>query len=188
MKPLETNAFTVIRKDLVNKAKGKVLEIGCGTGINFPLYESVQVSAIEPNAILRKSADLRAHQARVPIDVMAGNAEQLEFEDNSFDTVVGTLVFCTIPNPGRAIKEVIRVCKPQGKILLFEHIRHENKVLAALQEILTPIWKKMCDGCHLNRNTEELFRHEGIEILNRNTYLNKIFITIEARNLLKLDV
>lgn len=157
------------------------MEIGCGTGINFSFYKNVSVTAIEPNPLLRKTSLERASVAKAPIHVMEGYAEQLPFADHSFDTVVGTLVLCTIPNPVEAIREISRVCKPTGTILLFEHVRHENRLLGKLQDLLTPIWKRACDGCHLNRDTIHLLRQEDIEIIEINKHLGNIFITIEAR-------
>lgn len=181
MKPLETKRFINIRTELITKAKGEVLEIGCGTGINFSFYKDVSVTAIEPNSLLRKTSLERASAAKAPIHVIEGNAEQLPFADHSFDTVVGTLVLCTIPNPVEAIREFSRVCKPTGTILLFEHVRHENRLLGKLQDLLTPIWKRACDGCHLNRDTIHLLRQEDIEIIETNKHLGNIFITVEAR-------
>ncbi len=181
MKPLETKRFIDIRSELINKAKGEVLEIGCGTGINFSFYKDVTVTAIEPNPVLRKTSYERASEAKTPIDVIEGNAEQLSFSDHSFDTVVGTLVLCTIPNPVKAIREISRVCKPTGTILLFEHVRHENVILGKLQDLLSPVWKRACDGCHLNRDTIHLLKEEDIEIIEINKYLGDIFVTIEAR-------
>jgi ubiquinone/menaquinone biosynthesis C-methylase UbiE len=181
MKPLETKRFIDIRSELINKAMGEVFEIGCGTGINFNFYKDVSVTAIEPNPVLRKTSYKRASEAKTPIHVMEGNAEQLSFSDNSFDTVVGTLVLCTIPNPVKAIREIIRVCKPTGTILLFEHVRHENRILGMLQDLLSPIWKRACDGCHLNRDTITLLRQEEIEIIEIKKHLGNIFITVEAR-------
>jgi ubiquinone/menaquinone biosynthesis C-methylase UbiE len=181
MKPLETKRFIHIRSELISKAKGDVLEIGCGTGINFSFYKDVSVTAIEPNPFLRKTSYERAAAAKTPIHVMEGNAEQLPFSEHSFDTVIGTLVLCTIPNPVEAIREISRVCKPTGTILLFEHVRHENSLLGKLQDFLTPIWKRACDGCHLNRDTIHLLRQEDIEIIEINKHVGNIFITVEAR-------
>ncbi|MDQ0898062.1 class I SAM-dependent methyltransferase [Paenibacillus sp. V4I7] len=181
MKPLETKRFIDIRSELINKAKGEVLEIGSGTGINFSFYKDVSVTAIEPNPVLRKASYERAYEAKMPIHVIEGNAEQLPFADHSFDTVVGTLVLCTIPNPVKAIREISRVCKPTGTILLFEHIRHENSLLGKIQDLLTPIWKRACDGCHLNRDTIHLLRQEELEIIDIKKHVGNIFITVEAR-------
>ncbi|WP_261301325.1 class I SAM-dependent methyltransferase [Paenibacillus andongensis] len=181
MKPLETKRFTAIRSQLIIKAKGEVLEIGCGTGINFSFYKDVSVTAIEPNPFLRKTSLERASVAKAAIHVIEGSAEQLPFADHSFDTVVGTLVLCTIPNPVEAIREISRVCKPTGTILLFEHVRHENRLLRKLQDLLTPFWKRACDGCHLNRDTIHLLSQEDIEIIEINKHLGNIFISVEAR-------
>jgi ubiquinone/menaquinone biosynthesis C-methylase UbiE len=182
MNPLENKRFKDIRSELINKANGNVLEIGCGTGINFEFYKNVCVTAIEPNPVLRKTSYERASIAKIPIHIIEGNAEQLPFSDNSFDTVVGTLILCTIPDPIKAIREIMRVCKSSGTILLFEHVRHENRILGTLQDLLTPIWKRVCDGCHLNRDTIKFLRQEELEIISRKTYLKNIFVTVEARN------
>lgn len=181
MKPLETKRFIDIRSELINKAKGKVLEIGSGTGINFSFYKDVSVTAIEPNPVLRKTSYVRASEAKTPIHVIEGNAEQLSFADHSFDTVVGTLVLCTIPNPVKAIREISRVCKPTGTILLFEHVRHENRLLGKIQDLLSPIWKRACDGCHLNRDTIHLLRQEELDIIEIKKHVGNIFISVEAR-------
>ncbi|WLD94600.1 class I SAM-dependent methyltransferase [Alkalihalobacillus sp. AL-G] len=183
MEPVERNRFGRIRAGLLNNAKGNVLEIGCGTGFNFQYYRDVSVTAIEPNNYFRKIASERASQASIPIDVLPGDAEELDFSDNAFDTIVGTLVFCSIPNPQKAIREIMRVCKPNGRILLFEHVRHDNRVIAALQDLATPAWKRVCDGCHLNRNTLALLKKEGIKIKRVKTHSSKIMITIDANNL-----
>lgn len=182
MKPLENKKFAYIRAKLISKARGEVLEIGCGTGANFDLYRGgLSVTAIEPNPVMRIAANKRAAEAHANIRVLEGNAEQLSFADNSFDTVVGTLVLCTIPNPIQAIREMKRVCKPDGTILLFEHVRHEHILLGKLQDMITPIWKRVCDGCHLNRDTVTLLRHEGIHMMEVNQYIGNIFVTIGAK-------
>lgn len=100
MKPLENGPFKVIRQELIDQANGRVLEIGAGTGINFPLYNNVEkVDAIEPNPEMEEKSRVRKNLTEVPITIHAQNAENLLFEDNTFDSVIATLVFCTIPNP-----------------------------------------------------------------------------------------
>lgn len=181
MSPMEKKSFLAIRRDLISKAEGEVLEIGCGSGINFSLYRNVNVTAIDPDEILRETAYSRAKEADVPIQVMDGNAEELPFADEAFDTIVGTLVFCTIPDPARAVREMLRVCKPEGKILIFEHVLHEHQALATLQHLLTPVWKRVCGGCHLNRDTVELFVREGVDIVQLETHMHRIFVTLEGK-------
>jgi ubiquinone/menaquinone biosynthesis C-methylase UbiE len=180
MGPLEKKSFKKIRMNLLTKASGNVLELGSGTGINFPLYHSaVSVTAIEPSTFMIERSLQKKEKSVIPIKIVHASAEELPFPDNTFDTVVGTLVFCTIPNVDKAIEEMKRVCKPEGRILLFEHVRMENPILAHLQDWLTPFWKKICDGCCLNRNTVQVLKENGLEILQLDTYFKDLFVVAE---------
>jgi ubiquinone/menaquinone biosynthesis C-methylase UbiE len=183
MKPLEKKRFKRIRQDLIQKAYGNVLEIGSGTGINFCFYNDVdQVTATEPSEFMIQKSEPRIKQAGVPIRLVQASAENLPFEENTFDTVVATLVFCTIPNVEKAIAEMKRVCKPDGKILLFEHVKMENSFLATLQDRLTPVWKKICDGCYLNRETMSVIQSNDLSIIHTNEYYKGLFVSAEAVN------
>ncbi|TVY08678.1 class I SAM-dependent methyltransferase [Paenibacillus cremeus] len=184
MAPLERRRFGQIRAELLSHAHGEVLEIGAGTGINFPLYRDsnvVQVTAIEPSERMREQARPRAQQARVPVTLIEGSAEQLPWEAGTFDTIVGTLVLCTIPDPAQAVREMLRVGRPGGTLLLFEHVRLEHPFWGRLQDVLTPLWSKACDGCQLNRNTVQLLRAEGgFEPLRIERHLGGVFLALEA--------
>ena len=183
MKPLERGIFYAIRKNLLAKAHGSVLEIGSGTGINFPFYQSVdKVVALEPNSDMIERSYTRLEESFVPIEIIQERAEELPFENHSFDTVVATLVFCTIPNPDAAIKEIIRVCKPNGTILLFEHVRMAHPFLARLQVWFTPYWKRVCDGCCLDRKTVELVKKQGLEIEKIHAFYNGLFVQLVVKN------
>ncbi|OIK09201.1 methyltransferase type 11 [Bacillus sp. MUM 116] len=183
MSPLEKKKFYKIRKELLSRARGNVLELGAGTGINFPLYELPEmVTAIEPSPYMIKQSLGKQKQAVVPIELVQAGAEELPFADDSFDTVVATLVFCTIPNPEKAMAEMKRVCKLEGKILLFEHVKMENRFLASLQEGLTPVWKKICDGCCLNRETLHLLVDHGFKVKEVQKFYRDLFIFVEAIN------
>lgn len=183
MKPLENTRFEKIRSGLVRKAQGRVLEIGFGTGANFRYYRNVeQVDAIEPNPAMGKQAVKRIKKSRIPIHLYQAKAEQLPFADDSFDSVVATLVFCTIPEPVRALQEIQRVSKPGAKLLLFEHVKMDQKIIGETQKALTPIWKKLCDGCHLDRDTLELVKASGWEVQKVTSYYGGLFLTIECRN------
>jgi ubiquinone/menaquinone biosynthesis C-methylase UbiE len=183
MGPLERGKFKRVRRDLLQNATGKVLEIGSGTGVNFPLYRNADhVIAIEPSQHMIDQSQSRSQLAVVPIEMVNASAEKLPFEDHTFDTVVATLVFCTIPNVDEAINELKRVCKPNGKILLFEHVKMENTVLSSMQEGLTPLWKKMCDGCCLNRETLKAFTSQGLKIERVDKFYKDLFIIAELRN------
>lgn len=183
MKPLEKRKFSSIRSHLLNKATGQVLELGSGTGINFPLYRDVHsVTAIEPNPQMSGRAFENKSHATVPIEIVQAGAENLPFEDDTFDTVVATLVFCTIPDAEKAILEMKRVCKPNGTILMFEHVKMRNPFLSKLQDWLTPAWNKVCDGCCLNRETEKLVKDNGLIIMDRKEFYRGLFIVMEIKN------
>lgn len=183
MNPLEKKKFKRIRKELISKASGNVLELGSGTGINFPLYEAAEkVTAIEPSQHMIARSLSKLKKSFVPIEMVQASAEELPFAANTFDTVVATLVFCTIPNPEKAILEMKRVCKSEGKILLFEHVKMENRFLSTLQDWLTPVWKKICDGCCLNRDTINLLKVHDITILKMQKYYSDLFIFVESVN------
>jgi len=150
--------------------------------VNFPYYHSVtKVTAIEPSQHMIDRSRKRRELSVVPIQIIQDNAERLPFDDDTFDTVVATLVLCTIPNPEAALQEMKRVCKPEGKILMFEHVKMNNALLAKLQDWLTPLWKKVCDGCCLNRDTVHMIHANGLEILKEKTFYNGLFIQIEVR-------
>lgn len=183
MRPLEKTKFKKIRKTLVNQATGRVLEVGSGTGVNFPHYQNAtQVDAIEPNPLMKERALKRMVGTRIPIQIYQAKAEKLPFADNTFDSVVATLVFCTIPEPIKALQEIQRVSKPNAKILFFEHVRLDQAFLGKTQDILTPLWKKTCDGCHLNRDTLELIKQSNLSVLKVDTYFNGIFLSIKCLN------
>lgn len=181
MSPLEKGKFKEIRENLLSQADGRVLEIGAGTGINFPLYKNcVQVDAIEPSVEMIEKSELRRKLSTVPITVHLQSAETLTFSENTFDTVIATLVFCTIPDPEQALREIQRVCKPGGRVLFFEHVKMKQPVLATLQEVLNPFWKKICDGCQLNRNTSQLIQNSGLHITKEESYYKGLFVVLEC--------
>ncbi|KAF0819897.1 MULTISPECIES: class I SAM-dependent methyltransferase [unclassified Cytobacillus] len=184
MQPLEKRKFQKIRSEILTMTSGRVLEIGAGTGINFPLYKNAdRVDAIEPNQAMIEKSLPRKYEAAVPIQIHQQSAEKLEFADNTFDSAVAALVFCTIPNPEKALAEIRRVCKPQAKILFFEHVKMEQPALAFAQEALNPLWKRICDGCHLNRNTLQAIQDSGMKITNVTAYYKGLFLVVKCENL-----
>ena len=181
MNPIEKRYITRWRKKLLSHAEGRVLEIGAGTGINFPLYKHcTKVDAIEPNPYMIEKARVRRSLASVPINLLESKGEHLPFPDGTFDTVVVTLVLCSVDEPKQVLKEIKRVLKPTGKMLVLEHVKMDKPFLAALQQILTPIWKQLCDGCHLNRDTEGLVKEE-FRIVSRTVYLSSLAISLIAK-------
>lgn len=183
MKPLEQTKFKKIRKALVSKAVGRVLEIGSGTGANFPYYKNAtQVDAIEPNPLMSERSLKHIKNSRIPIKTFLIGAEKLPFGDNTFDSVVATLVFCTIPEPMVAIKEIERVSKPGASIFLFEHVKVDQALVGKTQEFLTPFWKKTCDGCHLNRDTLAMLKESNLSILTVESHYKGVFLSIKCSN------
>jgi len=144
-----------MRAELLSGAHGRVLEIGAGTGVNLDLYpgdvEELVLTEPDPHMARRLRAKLAESGRRA--EVAEAPAERLPFEDGSFDTAVGTLVLCTIPDPGAALAEAARVLRPGGHFLFIEHVRSEQPVLARWQDRLEKPWRFLGDGCHCNRDT-----------------------------------
>lgn len=154
------------RQKVVSAAKGKVLELGIGTGLNLPYYRDVEkVVGIDPEPHMLERAYRELKRASVSVELIRCSAEDLPFKNSSFDTVISTLVFCSIPEVDKATREVHRVLKPAGTFRFLEHVRTKTPILAKVQDALTPGWKKLCAGCHLNRETLSIFRRNGFEIM-----------------------
>jgi len=142
------------RQRMIDDARGDVLEIGAGNGFNFPHYRAAKrVVAIEPDPSMLKRGVARARAASVPIELRAGDALHLDFPDGSFDTVIFSLVLCTIPDPARALSEARRVLRPGGELRFYEHVRSEDPALAARQDRFLKPWRAFNRGCHPNRDT-----------------------------------
>ena len=185
MGPLEKKWIARVRKKIVSGLEGKVLEIGAGTGANFPYYSKEKVErvvSLEPNPYMLDQAKRRAKEFELPVEFHQGIAETLPFNDGEFDTVVATLVLCSVSDPHKVFQEMRRVCKQGGRIVLFEHVRTELKSLAALQDVLTPAWKRLCDGCHLNRDTGRYMKESGIIMVKEKKYFKGIFVEYEGLN------
>jgi ubiquinone/menaquinone biosynthesis C-methylase UbiE len=145
-----------LRRRLLSQARGRVLEIGAGTGANFGFYPpDATVTAVEPARRMRERAEQRARRdAR--FSVQDAEAEALPFGDGSFDTAVATLAFCSIDDPEKALREAHRVLKPGGKLLLLEHVRKDAPVAGKVLDALSPGWERFTGGCRLNRRLAEL--------------------------------
>lgn len=114
------------------------------------------------------------------ISLQQARAEALPFASESFDAVLGTLVFCTIGDPARALCEARRVLKPGGAFRLIEHVRVENRLIAGVQDVLTPVWKEIAGGCHLNRDTLAAVERAGFRVRAVNRHIGGLFIGIDA--------
>ena len=152
------------RADLLADARGVVLEIGGGTGANLPHYRDAERLVIsEPDPFMRKKLGPKLGQASVPVEVSEADARRLPFAEESFDTVVSTLVLCTIPDPHAALAEIRRVLRPGGRVLFLEHVRGEGRV-ARWQDRIQPLWSWLAAGCHPNRNTVSTIEAAGFRI------------------------
>jgi ubiquinone/menaquinone biosynthesis C-methylase UbiE len=150
------------RERIVSDARGDVLEVGAGNGFNFPHYRAAaRVVAIEPDPEMRKRGVARARAATVPISLVPGDALRLEYPDASFDTVIFSLVLCTIPDPGRALAEARRVLRPGGEIRFYEHVRSTDASAALRQDRWLKPWRFVNRGCHPNRDTLGAIRGAG---------------------------
>jgi len=180
MFPLEVWRLAKLRRQIVRNIPGnKVLEIGIGTGLNLPYYpRDVQVIGIEPfHHKLVYSRDKHPNQTN--ISYVQTDAQELPFAAQSFDAVIGTLVFCTIPDPVAAFREIRRITKPPGYIRILEHVRIPHPLWGKLQDWLTPVWKPMAGGCHLNRETAKIAESAGLHIVQRRSYIGSAVLDLE---------
>jgi len=146
---------------LVGGVRGRVLEVGCGTGRNLPLYApETRVVALELDRHVLRAARRRASH----IPLVLGDAETLPFRDGQFDTVVSGLVFCTVRDPMRGLAEVRRVLTADGELRMIEHVRSTSPVVGRLQDLGQPAWTWIAGGCHPNRDTEANVEAAGFVI------------------------
>jgi len=162
------------RTELLAGLTGRVIEVGCGNGMNFAHYpaEVTQVVAVEPEPYLRAKAVDATRRSPVPIEVRPGTAEALPAEDGSFDAAVVSLVLCSVPDPGVALAEARRVLRPGGTLRFYEHVRATTPGLARLQDRIDRLWPRLAGGCHPNRDTVAAIEAAGftIEQLRRFTF------------------
>lgn len=153
------------RKRLLRHASGVVLELGVGTGQALPFYSDrvAQVIALEPEAALLQKARLQVLNTRTRVRLLQGKGEALPLASESFDTVVCFLVLCSVQQPRQVLRELFRVLKPGGQILVFEHVAAETPTLLRWQRRLNPFWQPLACGCHLHRNTLMNFSEAGFD-------------------------
>jgi SAM-dependent methyltransferase len=185
LKASEENGLGEMRRALLACARGRVIEIGAGTGVNLDLYgpDVEDLTLIEPDphmgAKLRDrlgkrpagspspgtaTAPVAPSTLVPPARLCAAPAEALPFPDDTFDTAVATLVLCTVPDPAAAIAELSRVLKPGGRLLFIEHVRSADPGTARWQDRLEKPWRFLADGCHCNRDTEATLTTSAFEI------------------------
>ena len=154
------------RRALLSNARGRVVEIGAGTGLNVALYPDGLAGLVltEPVAAMRRRLARRLQRHERVARIVDAPADCLPLADSSVDTVVSTLVLCTVDDPEGALREIARVLRPDGQLLFIEHVRASSRFLAACQDKLDGPWRRFAGGCRCNRATVELMRACGFEV------------------------
>lgn len=168
------------RRRLFTQAVGNVLDVGCGYGMNFPhLTKADHITGMDFSPVMLERAQSLIRRLGANVDLREGNAEALDFPDNSFDTVISTLSTCSFYDPVKALQEMRRVCKPDGKILLIEHGRSTWGWVGKYQDRHVHEQIEM-GGCRWNQEPQELIKQAGIQILHADRAFAGIFHTITA--------
>jgi ubiquinone/menaquinone biosynthesis C-methylase UbiE len=165
-----------LRAEWVPQARGDVVEIGIGSGLNLPFYSSAvqHVYGVDPSLELQRMARKRAAEVRDRVEFLLQSAEErLPLADASVDTVLVTWTLCSIPDASRALQQAKRVLKPSGRVIFVEHGRSSDPGVVVWQDRLTPLWKSIGGGCHLNRKIDDLITTAGFQIMDlRTCYLS----------------
>lgn len=163
---LDSEHIAKLRRDTLSSARGQVLEIGLGTGLNLPCYPAAirEITAVEPNPSMSHKAQQRAQASNRKVDLVGLNGESIPLADHSMDTVVSTFTFCSIADLNRALSEIHRVLRPGGRLLFLEHGLSAEPRLQKWQHRLNPIQKVLGDGCHLNRDMESYIENHAFQI------------------------
>ncbi len=182
--PLEMFRFAAWRSRLTDRIAGnRALEVGIGTGKNLPYYpQNVQITAIDFSPGMLVRAQSKASVLGTAVELREMDVQQLAFTDHYFDTVFATFVFCSVPNPVLGLKELKRVCKPDGRLLLLEHMRPGNPLLGFFFDLFNPMVVRMM-GANINRRTMDNIRKAGWKILYEERLSSDIVRWIEAEPL-----
>jgi ubiquinone/menaquinone biosynthesis C-methylase UbiE len=179
--PVERFRFASWRARLNGRLHGeKILEVGVGTGKNLPFYpDGVKAAAIDISPPMLNRARRKAQSLGASVELMEMDVQDLRFADHTFDTVFGTFVFCSVPDPVLGLQELRRVCKPGGKLLLLEHMRPDNPVFGFFFDAFNPIAVRMM-GANINRRTMENIRRAGWKVRVEERLISDVVRWIEA--------
>lgn len=162
---MRTRELRPYRERVISAAEGRVLEVGIGSGLNLPFYRRAhEVLGLEPSPRLAEMTREAAKRSTSPVQIIEGSAEAIPLDSRSVDTVVTTWTLCSIPQVTLALEEMRRVLKPGGQLLFVEHGRAPQESVRKWQDRLTPMWKRIGGGCHLNRPIRELIESAGFSI------------------------
>lgn len=156
-----------LRQKVVPQATGRVLEVGMGAALNIPYYDPQKVEwvwGLEPSAGMRELAQPNIAKAPFEVRLLDLPGEEIPLEDHSVDTVLLTFTLCTIPDWQKALQQMRRVLKPDGRLLFCEHGASPEPAVRRWQDRITPLWKKCTGGCHLNRPIDDYIRSAGFRI------------------------
>jgi SAM-dependent methyltransferase len=155
-----------LRQEFVSQAKGDVLEIGIGSGLNLEYYQSAtkSITGLDPATEITDLAQERIKSIDIPFELLSLSSEEIPADDGRFDTIVCTWTLCSIPNVYKAVRELHRVLKPGGKFIFVEHGHSPDQNIAKWQKRLEPAWKIIGGGCHLSRKTDELLLDGGFTL------------------------
>lgn len=155
-----------LRAQYVPQARGKVLEIGIGTGLNLEFYDpdAVELTGLDPAEELTGHAKERAQQLELPVNMLGVSGDSIPAEDKTFDALVCTWTLCSIPKVEGALKEMHRVVKPGGTLYFIEHGKAPDASVHRWQQRIEPVWKLIAGGCHLTRKADELIADAGFNI------------------------
>ena len=162
-----TKPFLIQRTKIIPFAEGNVLEIGIGSGLNIPLYDTdlvTKIIGVDPSAAMHSLAKERINESPVSIEFISADAAEIPLQDQSIDTIVCTYTLCSVSNPQQVLKEVKRLLKPGGKFLFSEHGNAPDESVVKFQHKLEPIWKFLADGCHLTRSIPDLLDESDMKI------------------------
>jgi ubiquinone/menaquinone biosynthesis C-methylase UbiE len=162
----ERAGLTDMRARLMAHARGRTLELGAGTGLNLPHYpaDGIELTLTEPEEPMALRLERRVVELGREATVVRAPAERLPFEDSSFDSVVSTLVLCTVSDQRAALAEIRRVLTAEGRLLFLEHVRDSDPRVSRWQDRLHPLWVRVGHGCHCNRDTLAGIREAGFEV------------------------
>jgi ubiquinone/menaquinone biosynthesis C-methylase UbiE len=166
-KAAEEAGLREMRRTVLARAQGRVLEVGAGTGLNLELYPTVGIESLtlsEPDPLMVKRLREKLGESEREAELIRASADDLPFADDSFDTVTVTLVLCTVSDQPAALREIQRVLRPGGQLLFLEHVRSRHPDLARWQDRLERPWRFLGDGCHCNRDTVAAISASRFEI------------------------